>query len=357
MLNEIRERVPDISVPIEASVDLTLKRLKELNKKLVLLLDEFEELHSFPPPFFSRLRSMWDDGVCIITATRVPLHECCPSQESSPFHNLRRDVFLGSFTSKEFDEFINNMSSRCQFPDDDFRLSNYKDEIIDLGGRFPFFVQQAAYLFWKAGQEGRHRHLTRGQLCYEIKIEFAHAFQRDFEFILDNLSADEQKIILDLARGKPVPDSLRARVALRSLDYKGYILDHSRVFSSVFRDFIERPEGEKPVLKKLEVNEVNKMVRVGGRIVDFTPLEDKLFWHLYRNRGRTCTYLELWEKVWEGKGTPTKYEMIHAAVSRLREKTEDHNENYIKNVRGVGYRFSWPNDDRSIGQPRSKSVR
>jgi len=368
VLDEIRERVPEMSViPIETRLDLTFKRylkhLKTLKKKFILILDEFEVLHgrSFPPTLYDDLRARQHDGACIITATRVPLSACCPDQVGSDLDNICQKVYLGSFTQDEFDQFIDTVSSRCQFPYDDFKLNDYKAEIFDLGGRFPFFIQQAAYRFWEVGQEGRHRHLTREQLGNEIRRKLVYELQGEFNFILDHLRPDELEVLRALAKGVRAVQ-LDSNV-LSSLKYKGYVLDDGRIFSFAFREgFIltQVDEVKRPV-PKLDIDEANKIVRVNSEIVVFTELEDKLFWHLYRNRGRVCPFNELWEKVW-GYPPGEDRAAINTAIRRLRVKIKDYNKDYIQTAPGRGYIFvSQPSDDRSRGKiPRSsgyKSVR
>jgi DNA-binding response OmpR family regulator len=79
-------------------------------------------------------------------------------------------------------------------------------------------------------------------------------------------------------------------------------------------------------------------VRVGGRLVSFTPKELDLLWMLAERPRQVFTYEQLLDRLWEGVGDR---HTVTVHVGRIREKIEPDPENprYLVTVWGVGYRF------------------
>ena len=79
-------------------------------------------------------------------------------------------------------------------------------------------------------------------------------------------------------------------------------------------------------------------VYVNEKEVLLTALEFKLLKHLVDRRGRVQTRDQLLEDVW-GYSSEVTTRTVDTHIKRLREKLEPHGD-YIKTIRGVGYRFS-----------------
>src|SRR5918911_1579523 len=81
-------------------------------------------------------------------------------------------------------------------------------------------------------------------------------------------------------------------------------------------------------------------VRLRGEVVQLTPTEYKLLYHLVRNAGRTLTHGTLLAKVW-GREYVDEVDYLRVYVRRLRDKLGDDPERprYIRTERGLGYRF------------------
>jgi hypothetical protein len=164
--------------------------LEELEqKRLVLLLDEFEYVvgkDAFSLDFFTFLRAIaTNHNASFITATKTELHECCPPEiVGSPFFDIFQPVHIGSFTQEEFDHFIEETSRRSGV-----LLQAYKDEIADLAGRFPFFVQMACWYYFetariKGGQVSPSDHAV-------IRRQFAERVRSHLDRTWDHLDSDE----------------------------------------------------------------------------------------------------------------------------------------------------------------------
>ncbi len=87
----------------------------------------------------------------------------------------------------------------------------------------------------------------------------------------------------------------------------------------------------------IDVDTVERLVRVEGKPVVLTPREFRLFRVLYERRDRVQSREALVADVWDG--SPIGSRAVDACVKRLREKLGPAG-SYVQTVRGVGYRFS-----------------
>jgi DNA-binding response OmpR family regulator len=81
-------------------------------------------------------------------------------------------------------------------------------------------------------------------------------------------------------------------------------------------------------------------LRRAGRVVATTPLELKLLELMARRAGRVLTRRVLIDEVW-GKETAITERVVDNQIANLRKKIEASPETpqYLKSVRGIGYRF------------------
>lgn len=82
-------------------------------------------------------------------------------------------------------------------------------------------------------------------------------------------------------------------------------------------------------------------VRVGGRVVDTTPLEFDLLARLVSSPRRVFSRTELLEQVWGSSGAWQSPATVTEHIRRLRVKLETDRDQprWLRTVRGVGYRF------------------
>jgi DNA-binding response OmpR family regulator len=81
-------------------------------------------------------------------------------------------------------------------------------------------------------------------------------------------------------------------------------------------------------------------LRRGGMAIELTPIEFKLLGAFVRLRGRVLSREQLTEAVW-GPGTFTSARIVDNHIAGLRRKLGEDaaDPRYIKNIRGLGYRF------------------
>jgi two-component system KDP operon response regulator KdpE len=90
----------------------------------------------------------------------------------------------------------------------------------------------------------------------------------------------------------------------------------------------------------LEMDFARQELRLAGQLVELTPTEYKLLYHLVRNAGYVLTHGTLLAKVW-GREYVDEVDYLRVYVRRLREKLGDDPEHpqFIRTERGLGYRF------------------
>ena len=90
----------------------------------------------------------------------------------------------------------------------------------------------------------------------------------------------------------------------------------------------------------IEVDFRRGELRRGGEAVDVTPIEFKLLGVFIRARGRVLSRDQLMDAAW-GQGTFASARVVDNHIANLRKKIEPDpaQPRYLRNVRGLGYRF------------------
>jgi DNA-binding response OmpR family regulator len=109
------------------------------------------------------------------------------------------------------------------------------------------------------------------------------------------------------------------------------------------RAILRRTEGEPgPSVRfgNVEMDSARAEVRVGGRLVELTPMEFKLLGAFTRNRGQVLSRDRLIDLAW-GSDTYITDRAVDAHLVNLRRKIEPNasEPRHIVSVRGMGYRF------------------
>lgn len=118
----------------------------------------------------------------------------------------------------------------------------------------------------------------------------------------------------------------------------------ARIKALLRRGEREVKDTEAPVVAgEIELNPDRQELNVRGRRVTLTPMEYKVIEYLMRNAGKTVSREVLLNHMWGGSffGVPKTLD-VH--IRHLREKIERDasNPEYLKTVRGFGYRFEPP---------------
>jgi two-component system KDP operon response regulator KdpE len=114
------------------------------------------------------------------------------------------------------------------------------------------------------------------------------------------------------------------------------------------------PKTEIVVDERLRIDFSRNEVQAGDQIVQLTPTEYRLLYHLVSNPGRVLTYENLLAKVW-GYEYREESHYVRLYVNYLRQKIEADpaNPKYILTERGLGYRFTDYRKQRTATASRS----
>ncbi len=133
-------------------------------------------------------------------------------------------------------------------------------------------------------------------------------------------------------------------------DYVTKPFDHLELLARV-KAVLRRLDMPQPVSRapsfesgELSMDFASRQVRLRGDLVQLTPIEYKLLYHLVRNAGHVLPHDTLLAKVW-GREYTEEIDYLRVYVRRLRRKLEKDPENpeHILTERGVGYRFRGAN--------------
>lgn len=122
-------------------------------------------------------------------------------------------------------------------------------------------------------------------------------------------------------------------------------IDLSMMNDQSFQVFNNEDDTKTIRIGRIEINTNRYEVLVEGQVIDITPKEFDLLVYMALRKGRVLSREQLLSSVWdfdyEGE---TRIVDVH--ISHLREKIESNTKKpeYIKTVRGFGYKFEVPNE-------------
>lgn len=331
------ESTLDFSGTIDrAWIEDYLEDVSSRGKRLVLLIDEFDVLAGYEGSFWEWFRGLLIEyDVSPVVASRLELGRFREDWGSgSPFFNMFRTVYMGSFTPEEADHFVAEISAISDF---DFR--RVRPVIDRLAGRFPFYMQVAmALLYVHVGDAAT------------ITDDAVSAVEQEFRARNEHLFADAWPKLPDLERealcqlavgsGQDARATSIVQKALPTLERRGYVLD-GQIFSTAFADFVRRQ------MMRIELNAETGEVRIEKRSVELPPKEFALLRFLMDSEGDVVTKDDIAAAVWpeySGNSLGVTDAMIQKTISRLRkevevDETEEGGFQHIESIRGQGYRF------------------
>jgi DNA-binding winged helix-turn-helix (wHTH) protein len=339
----VRRADPDSGLEAEgeggqAWLEDYLDHLAARERRLVLLLDEFEVLAHFDPAFwewFQVLTTEYD--VAVIASTRSDLGEFRAQHGGPPMYNMFRSITIGSWSPGTVDQFL---ADRRELTDFDFQ--GVRAELDDLGGRFPFYLQSAAALFYVQG--AGESQVTPVQV-EEVRREFELRTRALFDDAWGKLPEAEREaltwLVLDtVPEGR---DEIQYQHALRSLERRGYLVE-GRPFSSALARFVRlrlRPVGTSSTADR---------VRVGRSLVPLGPQEMGLLRFLLAHQDRVVTEHEVAHGLWPESGpepTGETVEEIWRTVEQLKHALDAAGDGFqaLEILPDEGYRLRNPTNE------------
>lgn len=311
--------------------------LRQLGLRLVLLLDEFDELaRTMPPRGFAALRALRDDHkyrLMYVVATRLELNR------------LRENV-----TEIEmFDELISPQTFWLGLSsDEDARLNLSRlmarhkidlppeviDQLLFLTGRHPGLLREAYHA-------AREQPPDLGQaLAGDPQV------QTECRRIWLSLAADEQQVLVTLANGAAFQPQQAG--ALAGLRRKGLVSGRSEseisLFSPLFGAYLKQ---QQPVAgARIYADLQRRTLWLDGREVKgFTRLEYRLIAYLAQKQGQICSRDELAAHLYPGEmaldSAGIADTRLDSIVKRVRKRIEPdlQEPRYLLTARGHGFQL------------------
>jgi serine/threonine protein kinase len=226
-----------------------IEELSAKGKRIIVLMDEFDAITTnpnFDMQFFSFLRFLANNyKVAYVTSSHNDLQQMCHDKEiaDSPFFNIFSNLPLRPFSRKEAVEIITTPSEHESIP-----LTSYTEQILELSGLFPLFVQMACsnafeHLIEQDGGEPDWREITRS---------FVDEVAPHYSFVWENMDGNARSVVAQIASGKAVDRKLHH--VSEELLRLGYLVDtdgRTSVFSRTFGEFVLEHAGTSPAKKSL----------------------------------------------------------------------------------------------------------
>ena len=122
------------------------------------------------------------------------------------------------------------------------------------------------------------------------------------------------------------PLELVARVKAHIRRYQDFNTENSKEEQNIIK------------IKDLEINTASYDVSINGELLSLTSKEFEMLTLLCRNPNQVLSKEQIYEKVW-GFNEYGEISAVAVYINRLREKMGKFGANYIKTVRGVGYKL------------------
>ena len=236
----VKQDLGDPGRPGYGAFQTILETLGKEGKKLIFLFDEFDAITSnsaFDGEFFSYLRSVANNyAVAYVTSSKTELQRLCHSSEiaDSPFFNIFTNLYLKPFERDEAVELITLPSEKHGIP-----LDAFVEEIMDLAGLFPFYLQIACSIYFDWMEENPFKPLDN----QEIETRFLEEAGSHFEYLWEHAGSQSREVLTGITEGvQPGPEEVHI---CRRFVREGYLVEEDkelRIFSRIFADYIRSVE-------------------------------------------------------------------------------------------------------------------
>ena len=218
-----REPWPAASDGDLVAFDFALEELQADGLRLVLCLDEVENLTQRPDEFNDVLEDWRAAGsmgqMAMIAASAQPLADLCASGGlTSPFYNIFSQQWLGLLAADDWRALVTQ------------QMSATNDDLVfieRIAGGHPFFTQMTASYLWEARAAGQvdYDHLRR-ELWFQFRPHLQHLWRK--------LTPADQSFLNQLAVS---PTAILDPLQSAALERRG-LLRQGQLFSDLFGEMI-----------------------------------------------------------------------------------------------------------------------
>jgi AAA+ ATPase superfamily predicted ATPase len=199
----------DLDRTIEMLLELPAKIAAERGRRVVLILDEFQEIVDLDPDLPKLLRSVFQaqPEVChvYLGSKRHVLRDLF-SDANEPFWRSAKQMEIGLIPAKEFGRFIRRRFEATRKGLD----PGVCDRLLEITDGHPYATQELCYSLWEQTpfDGAADEELLARALELVLQSEHAH-----FSLVWDGLAAGQRVLLEALARepGRPLSAAYRAR--------------------------------------------------------------------------------------------------------------------------------------------------
>ena len=173
--------------------------------RLIVVLDEFQEILDLDPNLDKKLRSIMQNQKhinYILLGSQESMMTEIFEMKKSPFYHFGQLMRLGKLPREEFHQYLSERLARC-FPEDCGELS---DRILDYTGCHPYYTQQLAANVWQIAV---------------LQPDNDDVFKAAIEQIVTTHGLDYERLWMNFNRtNKWILQRLATNEALQSGDYR-----------------------------------------------------------------------------------------------------------------------------------------
>lgn len=228
----------DGTVLIEDVLTL-IERAHSEKDRMIVVLDEFQEILDLAPKFDKQLRSIMQEQKhinYILLGSQESMMTDIFENKKSPFYHFGQMMRLGKLPREDFHRYLSERLAGI-FPEGCDELA---DRILDYTNCHPYYSQQLAANIWQVGV------LQRGiEKPFEAAIrQIVSAHGLDFERFWMNFNRTNRWILRRLSSGKPLQSgeyrTSTIYSALKRLQKDGYVIysDRYEMEDPFFREWI-----------------------------------------------------------------------------------------------------------------------
>jgi uncharacterized protein len=227
----------DIDATIERLLELPAQLAADRNRKVVLVLDEFQEIADIDPALPRLMRAVFQaqsEVAHVYLGSRRHMMERIFNDANEPFWRSAKQMELGVIEPAKFARYIER-----RFADTERSIEpEVLDAVLGQTGGHPYATQELCYFLWQATPAGDTATLQRFDeaLAGVLRSEYAH-----FGLLWERASAAQRLVLQALARepGRALSGDYRRRHGLPAPSSVQRALD-----ALERQELIERTPGE-----------------------------------------------------------------------------------------------------------------
>lgn len=177
------------------------EKLSRPDRKLIVVIDEFQEVMNFGSGFDRQLRSVIQHHQNInyvLTGSQESLMRSLFEQKKAPFYHFGMLRYLGKIPH---DEFLEYLSSRFSTLQTDAQV--LAEAILQITGAHPYYTQQLAWQCWEVLRLRREEGLATlpDEVATEAAEKLTIVHDLDFDRLWNGLGTTDRKLLTRLSEG------------------------------------------------------------------------------------------------------------------------------------------------------------